>query len=700
MANLIEILLKSNSGQVTTELGKVDKALGKTEKQVKDAKSSTDKLAGSFDGFAEKLTVVAGVIALAEGIKYVVESAAEAELVQAQLNAVLKSTGEVAGMTSGDLNTLADDLAQLTGVDDELILKQEAVMLTFTKVSKEVFPDAIKAALNLSAAYGQDLQSSIIMIGKALNDPIQGVTALRRVGVMLTEQQEDQIRTLVEQNDLYGAQQIILEELNTEVGGAAEAMGDTFTGSVNKAKIAIGNLGEAIGNTLLPILRDSIDEVTELINKWTYAIVVEQEINQAVEDGIVTRREANDIINKYTWTTMSAAEAEEWLNEKVNEGAIVIDESARAMDDRWQSIEANREAMGYLADEEAKLAAQEQLLKETMDELGTVMAGRLGNEMDNYADKLVNIDDKLKETQETIDEHIEKIGELNEELRGEDSKDARKRIKEQIEDEKEKVAELRDEYSELENSIKDVADEHALATRRIIFDILQQQLAMDGLTQAEADALVSVAGKWGLIDKETQDAWNAISTYIESLEGTSVTAEGVEDAINAINGGEPMMEFNTQVEDVNTTLSDTETASNKVGDALVTAGDKSEDAIDGVIKKVDELQDKLDKMSSRAYSLDFQTSTPAPTSFGNNPFYDLLGQQGITDFVVPPGFSEPYNPFTIGASSGEVVNISSNGSPGNGITINVYADQIANDIDVERLAYRVASIVYEKQHGG
>ncbi|MFA5714357.1 MAG: phage tail length tape measure family protein [Candidatus Paceibacterota bacterium] len=698
MANLIEILLKSNSGQVVTELGKVDKSLGKTGKTAKEAGGMFDGLGSSIVGLA------AGYLTLGAAVKaidYVIDAAAEAEVVQAQLNAVLESTAGAAGMSADELNDLATNLSKLSGVDDELIVRQEAVMLTFTNVSKDVFPQAMEAALNLSAALGQDLQSSIIQIGKALNDPISGVTALQRVGVRLTDQQKEQVKVLVEQNKMYEAQALILGELETEFGGAAEAMGDTYTGSVNKLKTSIGNLAETIGSVFLPELQKGIDKVAEWVNSLVYAIDVELKINQAVEDGKITRQEANRIINEYTWTTMSAADAEQWLAQKTGETSDAVAESDRTLDDRVQSIEANAKAMAGLGDEERWLKQREQELKETMDELSTVMAGRLGDEMDNYAEKLIKVDENLADLKEQAEETWEKVAELKKEQGEADTPEERERITEQIQEQVKKYGELHDKYVEEEASIKRIAEEHAIATRKIIFDILQQQLAMDGLTQAEADSLVAVAGKWGLIDKETQDAWNAIADYIKGLEGASVTAEGVEDAMNSINGGEPMMELNTQTGDVNTTLSETETASARVGDAFVTSGDKSEGAIDGVITKVEELQDKLNKMSSKTYSLEFQTSTPTQWVYDANPTYDLLGAQGVENFVVPPGYSEPYNPFTVGLSSGEGLNITpAGGGAGGGIIVNVYADQISNDIDVERMAYRVAEIIYDKQHGG
>ena len=91
-------------------------------------------------------------------------------------------------------------------------------------------------------------------LGKALNDPIGGVTALRRVGVQLTDAQEKQIKAFVASGDIMSAQKVILQELQTEFGNSARAAGETFAGKMKILGTQIGNVKEAIGTALLPML--------------------------------------------------------------------------------------------------------------------------------------------------------------------------------------------------------------------------------------------------------------------------------------------------------------------------------------------------------------------------------------------------------------------------------------------------------------
>ena len=91
-------------------------------------------------------------------------------------------------------------------------LTRNGVEDAFREIGEQVFPQATQAAMDMSAVMGQDLQSSIVQIGKALNDPIAGVSALRKVGVQLTDQQQEQIKAFMASGDVMSAQKVVLNE--------------------------------------------------------------------------------------------------------------------------------------------------------------------------------------------------------------------------------------------------------------------------------------------------------------------------------------------------------------------------------------------------------------------------------------------------------------------------------------------------------
>src|SRR3990167_10895812 len=74
--------------------------------------------------------------AMAAGIGLSIKEAMEAQAVQAQLDAVLRSTGGAAGITRQAAIDLADSLTKVTRFSDETILSGENMLLTFTSIGK------------------------------------------------------------------------------------------------------------------------------------------------------------------------------------------------------------------------------------------------------------------------------------------------------------------------------------------------------------------------------------------------------------------------------------------------------------------------------------------------------------------------------------------------------------------------------------
>ena len=208
---------------------------------------------------AVKVGVVGAVAIGALALGFARESIAEAresQKVGAITTQVIKSTGGAANVSAAAVGRLATAISNKTGVDDEQIQSGANMLLTFTNVRNEVgkgnaiFDRATKTVTDMSVALGQDTKNSAIQLGKALNDPIKGVTALQRVGVTFTTKQRDQIKALVESGNILGAQKIILGELNKEFGGAAAASSTAG----EKMAVAFGNFKEQIGTALLPYL--------------------------------------------------------------------------------------------------------------------------------------------------------------------------------------------------------------------------------------------------------------------------------------------------------------------------------------------------------------------------------------------------------------------------------------------------------------
>ena len=202
---------------------------------------------------------IAGQVALGLTAMATASAAAAAKVIgdhanhirqQMKLAAVLKATGYAAGFTRSQLNEEANALQELTGISNDTVTSTQAILATFKEIRGDEFKRATIAILDMSTVLDQDAKQGAIQLGKALNDPIRGVTALQRVGVSFTQAQKNMIRAMTEANDIIGAQQIILRELETEFGGAAKAVGDELPGAIEKAKQTWSDFRKEAGRVL------------------------------------------------------------------------------------------------------------------------------------------------------------------------------------------------------------------------------------------------------------------------------------------------------------------------------------------------------------------------------------------------------------------------------------------------------------------
>ncbi len=211
-----------------------------------------DQASAVFNRVAAAAGAFVSVWALRRGVVEVTDAFIEAESSSITLAAALRATGEAAGFTTDELETYANELMRLTTVDDDAFKRIMGIMATFRNVSGDVFKESIELVADMSVQFG-GLESGAIRLGKALNDPVRGMTALSRVGIQFSETQKESIELFVEQNDLMAAQQIILAELTNQFGGQARAQVDSFGGSIAQLSNAFGQLKEDMGKAIAEI---------------------------------------------------------------------------------------------------------------------------------------------------------------------------------------------------------------------------------------------------------------------------------------------------------------------------------------------------------------------------------------------------------------------------------------------------------------
>jgi hypothetical protein len=238
----------------------LDSVGAETERTSRRASAAVDGMGQKFEGLKK---LVAG-LALAAGIKAVFDAVTESEDALAQLDARMKSTGNAAGLSRQQYIDLASAMQQVTKFGDEAVLGVENMLLTFKGIKGPVFQQATEAVLDLATVMGTDLTSAAVQLGKALNDPVLGLTGLAKAGIQFSDEQKAVIKSLVDTGQLAAAQKIILQELAGQMGGSARAAANTFAGALAQLKNAAGDLLEGDGGNL-PETAASIRELTQTL---------------------------------------------------------------------------------------------------------------------------------------------------------------------------------------------------------------------------------------------------------------------------------------------------------------------------------------------------------------------------------------------------------------------------------------------------
>lgn len=247
-----DVLARDKTARTFDQIGrnadKVDKKFGTLSARSKHLSAG---MRVGFGAAAGALGVLGGG-ALFKGF---IDEAREAGKVTRITENAIRATGGAAGVSADHVGKLSERLSQKQAIDDEVIQTGANMLLTFKQIRNEagagndVFDRAAALAGDLSIQFGS-VDSASKMLGKALNDPIRGMTALGRAGVTFSEQQKEQIKTFVETGNVLEAQKIILQEVESQVGGAAAAAADP----IQRLGITWANLQESIGGAALPAL--------------------------------------------------------------------------------------------------------------------------------------------------------------------------------------------------------------------------------------------------------------------------------------------------------------------------------------------------------------------------------------------------------------------------------------------------------------
>ena len=255
---LIELQLETQ--KINGQLGQVNDSLNNFGKTIEAQGGKLSRLKETMLGVFAGNVLMQGFTKVEEVIKQSIEYADTYEKTLAKLEAVVANVGTTVGVTSEGLIAQAGALENVSNQTKVTILNSEVLLASFKQVRNEagkgndVFNQTIKAGLDLSAVFGTDLNANVTKLGRALSDPIKGMTLLRRTGIIFTQDQQNVIKSLVDSGKAMEAQKYMLQAIEDRYGGAAKAAGDTFPAAVNRAKQHALEFTSALVLQLEPIL--------------------------------------------------------------------------------------------------------------------------------------------------------------------------------------------------------------------------------------------------------------------------------------------------------------------------------------------------------------------------------------------------------------------------------------------------------------
>ena len=194
----------------------------------------TTSIRGTGAAFGVAGVAVAGFTAALKSGLDVFEAT---EMQMARTEGLIRATGGAAGFTAEQMERMARDVALNTMASTDGIRSAQSVLMTFRSVSGETFEESIRLSQDMASVMGTDVKSAAMQLGKALEDPVAGLSALTRSGISFSETEKLMVRDMMAANKAAEAQAIVLAKINGQIGGTASAEAD---GTLGGSKDTLG----------------------------------------------------------------------------------------------------------------------------------------------------------------------------------------------------------------------------------------------------------------------------------------------------------------------------------------------------------------------------------------------------------------------------------------------------------------------------
>lgn len=264
------------SADVAQALGGIENVEQKLVQLARSTSTAADKVARLALVFTSAKLVFDSVSQAFSRVSTAVNACVDAyraqEAAETRLLTTLKATQQACGMSATELLELAESISRVTAYSDQEIMAVEQMLAATRKIGRDVVPRATRAILDMAAATGDDAAGAAHDLAQALSDPAGEIESLKEKGIQLTEAQAENIKKVQEQNGLYQAQLLLLDEVEETYGGMAEAIAGIDSGKLSQISNVWTDIKEGLGEGLLNSIGPALDSLYEkllAIEEWT-----------------------------------------------------------------------------------------------------------------------------------------------------------------------------------------------------------------------------------------------------------------------------------------------------------------------------------------------------------------------------------------------------------------------------------------------
>ena len=254
-----------------TQAKKLNTSFDETKRKAASATANIQRFGIAFRSVLGPVVALTGAVTfLNKSLSVFADRQADANLLAAGLKKIGAATGDLE-----KLQKVASDLGDQTLFNQEDFTQGFALLTSFKAIGQDSFERVATAAADMAATTKQDVNSSLLQLAKALENPVEGMSALSRSGTTFTQVQKDIVKGLVESNKTLEAQNYILNLVEEQYKGNARAAAIGLAGAQDTLSESIRDFNEVVGQISLEPAIAATNALTELfklatneLNEW------------------------------------------------------------------------------------------------------------------------------------------------------------------------------------------------------------------------------------------------------------------------------------------------------------------------------------------------------------------------------------------------------------------------------------------------